>query len=181
MSSNPESTARSFDPAPETARGRATYRMLLAVHARIRRDLDYVRDLAAEVAGGLEPERVNERLTTLKDGSILWRLQIDCLRYCGFVHSHHNAEDSLFFPELRATNPEINPVVDKLEADHRRVSDDLDAVEAAARLLLEDDGSQARQAVVDTLGALEQNLIAHLDYEELNIEATVLRLPDSFG
>ena len=113
--------------------------MLLAVHARIRRDLDYVRDLAAEVAGGLEPEQVNERLTTLKDGSILWRLQIDCLRYCGFVHSHHNAEDSLFFPELRATNPEINPVVDKLEADHRRVSDDLDAVEAAARLLLEDD------------------------------------------
>ena len=30
--------------------------------------------------------------------------------------------------------------------------------------------------MVDTLRALGENLLAHLDYEELNIQATVLRI-----
>jgi hypothetical protein len=44
-----------------------------------------------------------------------------------------HAEDVDFFPELRDTNPAINPVIDRLQAEHRRISDDLDAVEAAAK------------------------------------------------
>jgi hemerythrin-like domain-containing protein len=105
-------------------------------------------------------------------------LQVNCLRYCSFVHSHHNAEDAHFFSELRETNPAINPVIDRLEADHRRVSDDLDAVEAAAGGLADDDGAEARQALVDSLQALRENLLAHLEYEELNVEATVRRVPE---
>ncbi|HKH17911.1 MAG TPA: hypothetical protein VKA57_10325 [Solirubrobacteraceae bacterium] len=35
-----------------------------------------------------------------------------------------------------------------------------------------------RQAVVDTLQALQQNLLAHLDYEELSIDSTVRRMRD---
>jgi hypothetical protein len=70
-------------------------------------------------------------------------------------------------------------VIDRLQADHRRVSDDLDAVEAAARALVRDESPQVREAVVDALRALEQNLLAHLDYEERSIKSTVRRLPDS--
>jgi hypothetical protein len=70
----------------------------------------------------------------------------------------------------------INPVIDRLQADPRRVSDDLDAVEAAADALQHDESSDARQSVVGALLALERNLLAHLDYEELSIESTVLRL-----
>ena len=109
---------------------------------------------------------------------MLWRLRVDCLRYCCFVHSHHNAEDVMFFPELRATNPAIDPVIDRLEADHRRVSDQLDQVEAAAKALADDDGVPARHAVADALRILGESLLAHLDYEERNLQTTVLRLRD---
>jgi hemerythrin-like domain-containing protein len=170
--------AAAFEQTPETARGRTMYRSLLMVHAHIRRDLEIVQRLAAQVLGGMTAEDLQEQLHALKRNSTLWQLQVNCLRYCSFVHLHHHAEDTHFFGELRATNPAINPVVERLEADHRRISDDLDATEAAAGALERDDSREARQAVVDALDVLRQNLLAHLDYEELSIEATVLRMRD---
>lgn len=173
----------SLEAQPETARGREMYEMLLAVHAFIRRDLDLVRGLATQALDGVEAEDLRRQVQDLKRGSMLWRLQINCLRYCSFVHSHHNAEDADFFSELRDTNPAINPVIDQLQAEHRRVSDDLDAVEAAANGLADDDGQQARKAVVDALEALRENLLAHLEFEERNIKDTVRRvreLPGTF-
>lgn len=166
----------SFEAKPQTARGQAMYEMLLAVHALIRRDLELIQALAAQALGGVDPKDLRRQLDELRRDSMLWRLQVNCLRYCNFVHSHHHAEDADFFSELRETNPAINPVIDRLQSEHRRVSDDLDAVETAAHCLAEDDGRQARQAVVDTLQALRENLLAHLDYEELNVEATVRRV-----
>jgi hypothetical protein len=167
-----------FEAMPETARGRAMHHALLTVHAHIRRDLEIVQRLAAAVLDGLAAEHLRQRLHALKRGGMLWQLQVSCLRYCSFVHLHHNAEDSEFFGELLDTNPMIAPVIDRLQAEHRRVSDDLDAVEAAANALEHDDSRPARQAVVDTLQALEQNLLAHLHYEELAIETTVRRVRD---
>jgi iron-sulfur cluster repair protein YtfE (RIC family) len=163
------------EATPETARGRAMYEMLLAVHAAIRSNLDLIQGLATQALDGVDAEDLRRQLHDLKRGSMLWRLQLNCLRYCSFLHSHHNAEDADFFTELRDTNPAINPVIDRLQAEHRRVSHDLDAVETAANALARDDGRQARKALVDALQALRENLIAHLEYEELNVEATVRR------
>ena len=176
MTSFPSESVTDFEARPETARGRGMYEMLLAVHAHIRRDLDLIEELATQVRDGVDAEDLSRQVRDLKRGSILWRLQINCLRYCSFVHSHHGAEDRDFFTELRDTNPAINPVIDRLQAEHRRVSDDLDAVEAAARALGHDDGPETRAAVVNTLRALRENLLAHLDYEERSIEATVRRV-----
>ncbi|MDX6607115.1 MAG: hypothetical protein QOD14_1655 [Solirubrobacterales bacterium] len=170
-----------LEAKPETARGRTIYELLLAVHSKIRRDLERVERLAEHARDGLSAEEIRRELHELKRDSMLWRLQVDCLRYCRFVHMHHNAEDREFFPELRETNPAINPVIDRLQGDHRRVSSDLDAVEAAANALVDDDGEQARKALVDALQALGENLLEHLDYEELSIEPTVLRLRESQG
>lgn len=101
---------------------------------------------------------------------------MDCLRYCRFVHLHHRMEDVAFFPSLRAANPGIAPVVDKLEADHRVVSDLLDEVEAAAAALDEDDCEASRRRVADGLEALGRELLEHLDYEELNAGPTIRRM-----
>jgi hypothetical protein len=38
-----------------------------------------------------------------------------------------------------------------------------------------------RKAVADSLQTLSENLLAHLDYEELNVEATVLRVREPPG
>jgi iron-sulfur cluster repair protein YtfE (RIC family) len=167
-----------FEAQPETARGRVVYRLLLGVHAAVRGDLERVERLAEQALEGLLAEDLTQELDELKRNGMLWRLRVDCLRYCYFVHSHHNAENALFFPELRDTNPAINPVIDRLEAEHRRVSEQLDAVEAAAKTLADDDGEPARKAVADALRTLGDSLLAHLDYEERNLEATVLRLRD---
>jgi hypothetical protein len=168
-----------FEAKPETARGREIYEMLLAVHAHIRRDLDLIQELAAGALDGVTADDLRRQLDDLKRDTMLWRLRINCLRYCSFVHLHHGAEDADFFAELRNTNPAINPVIDRLTGEHRRVSHDLDAVEAAANALGEDDGQQARKAVVDKLRTLRENLLAHLDYEERSIEDTVRRVREA--
>ena len=80
------------------------------------------------------------------------------------------------FPALRAANRAIAPVVDRLEADHVRVSDLLDVVEAAARALTDTDADDARRHVIDGLQDLHVHLLEHLDYEELNAGPTMRRL-----
>ena len=114
-------------------------------------------------------------LRELKTGGPLWQLKVNCLRYCRVVHLHHGLEDSLLFPALREVDPDAAPVIDRLEADHRRVSDLLDAVEAAAARLTESEGD-ARAEVVRTLEALHGHLLEHLDYEEANAGPVLRRL-----
>jgi hypothetical protein len=67
-----------------------------------------------------------------------------------------------------------------LEADHARVSDLLDVVEAAARSLTDTDGDDARQRVIDGLKDLHVHLLEHLDYEERNAGPTMRRLDRLF-
>ncbi len=160
----------------ETDRGRAMFEELLWVHSIIRRDLATVERLAADVGEGLPGEAVQDALGALKTGGPLWQLKVNCLRYCGHVHAHHGAEDVLLFPALRAVDRSIGPVVDRLEADHRRVSDLLDVIEAAAVSLTDPDGENARQRVVDGLRELHVHLLEHLDYEEGNAGPTMRRL-----
>jgi len=171
-------TVSAFEDRPETARGRMLYQALLATHAHIRGDLAGVERLAAAVLDGLPADGLHEELDALKSNTMLWQFQVSCVRYCGFVHLHHHAEDTQFFDELEQTNPTITPVVDRLRADHRAVSDYLDAVEAAARVLTDDDSHDARRAVADALAVLKEHLLVHLDYEERNVEATARRLRD---
>ena len=154
------------------------YQALLGVHAHIRRGFGSVEQLAAAVRDGLPAEGLPEELEALKSNSVLWQFQVSCLRYCGFVHLHHHAEDTEFFDELEQTNPAIGPVVERLRADHRAVSDYLDAVEAAARALTDDDGDDARRGVADALEALKGHLLDHLEYEEKNVAVTARRLRD---
>jgi hypothetical protein len=160
----------------ETDRGRAMFQELLWVHSAIRRDLEIVEQLAADVREGLPGEAVEDALAELKTNGPLWRLKVNCLRYCRFVHAHHGAEDVLLFPALRAADTSIGPVVDRLEADHRRVSDLLNVVEAAARALTETDHDDARRRVIGGLHDLHVHLLEHLDYEELQAGPTIRRL-----
>jgi iron-sulfur cluster repair protein YtfE (RIC family) len=160
----------------ETARGRAMFAELLWVHRAIRDDLERVERLAVEVADGLSAADVRATLEELKRTGPLWQLKVSCLRYCRFVHAHHGAEDVLLFPALRAADPAIGSVVDRLEADHERVSNLLDAVEAQAADLTEQQANEARRDVVRRLRELHAHLLEHLDYEEREAGPTMRRL-----
>jgi glycerol-3-phosphate dehydrogenase len=169
-----------FEGKPETEIGRALYEELLWVHSMIRRDLATVRQLAADVATSMPAHQIAAEIKNLKRDGKLWQLKMGCLRYCRFVHSHHNLEDTAFFPSLRAVNPALNPVVDKLEDDHRKVSGLLDAVEEGADILTKIDSDAVRRSVSDTLTVLSERLLEHLDFEELNVGPTMRRM-NEFG
>ncbi len=150
---------------------------LQAVHAMIRADLARVTLLADATAGGAASDEIRARLGELKSSTILWQLKYGCLRHCRFVHSHHGLEDRAIFPTLRAREPELEAVIDRLEADHRSVSDLLHAVEAATADLDREDGSiTARERLVESLNALGDVLLEHLDYEERSLEAPLGRM-----
>ncbi|MDQ6824480.1 MAG: hemerythrin domain-containing protein [Candidatus Eremiobacteraeota bacterium] len=165
-----------FEEKPETELGRALFEELVWIHSMIRRDLATVRRLASDVATSMPAHEVAAEIKELKRDGKLWQLKVGCLRYCRFVHSHHNLEDAAFFPALRAANPALNPVVDKLEDDHRKVSDLLDAVEEGADVLTKIDSDAVRRSVADTLTVLGERLLEHLDYEELNVGPTLRRM-----
>lgn len=144
------------------------------VHNAIRHDLKVCESLAEAVASGAETGFVEARIEDLKNNSVLWRLRVSCLTYCRFVHLHHYNEDVNIFPALRRSNPGLAPVVDRLEADHRRVSELLDKIEAAARALALSDGTIERTRLSDALGDLGGYLLDHLAFEERAIAPTVL-------
>jgi hypothetical protein len=154
-------------------RGEALVEELKWVHGLIRRDLQTVRVLAADLGTGLPAEDAVMAIQSLEVTGPLWRLKINCLQYCRFVHAHHHAESVLLFPRLRLTNPAIGPVVDKLEADHAQVSDLLDEVSAAAADLASHEEPATRTRLIHALGDLSTVLLAHLDYEEEHIAGTL--------
>jgi len=100
-----------------------------------------------------------------------------CLRYCRFVHSHHHAESAMLFPALRRADPALNPVVDRLEAEHRAVSGRLDEVEAAAQALAGHDEASLRERLATALQELSTDLLEHLQYEEDHISDTLRTWP----
>ena len=164
-------------PRPGNPRGEAMVAELKWVHDMIRRDLRTVRQMAADVTAGLPAAEIQARISSLAAGGPLWQLKINCLQYCRFVHSHHNAESIMLFPGLRRANPALNPVVDKLEADHLSVSGLLDEVGAAARELSSGEDPGVRERLTGALRKLSVDLLAHLQYEEENISGTLRTLP----
>jgi iron-sulfur cluster repair protein YtfE (RIC family) len=154
--------------------GDAFFQELLWVHGMIRQDLETVRELAAQVGGGLAADDAAAQVRSLAANGPLWALKVNCLHYCRFVHGHHRLEDVALFPAIRDAEPDLAPVVDRLEADHRRVADQLDEVEAAVTALSADDGERSR--MVDALNVLADDLLAHLEREEEAIGPALRRM-----
>lgn len=163
-------------PAPELVPnpvGEALYAELLWVHDSLRRDLEVVTRLAADILSGLPPARVQDAVAALETRTPLWQLKANCLTYCRFVHGHHGLEDVALFPALRRTNPALGPEVDKLEADHRVVARLLEEIEEATRALGRQDTPAARARLNAALSALSEHLLTHLSYEEQVVAATM--------
>ena len=158
---------------PADPRGEALVAELRWVHDMIRRDLRTVRQMADDVEAGLPAEQIQAGIASLAAGGPLWQLKVNCLQYCRFVHSHHHAESVMLFPALRKADPALNPVVDKLEADHLNVSRLLDEVRTAARALGDREDPALREQLRAALQGLSTDLLAHLEYEEEHISGTL--------
>ena len=163
-------------PNPPNTPGEALVAELKWVHDMIRRDLRTVRQMAADTAAGRPADEVRAGIRSLATSGPLWQLKINCLHYCRFVHSHHGAESMALFPALRRANPELEPVVDKLEADHRSVAVLLGEVETAAQALRDSEDPGQRERLTLALHSLSETLLAHLSFEEDQISDTLRTL-----
>ena len=134
-----------------------------------------VRRLAERVRDGAPAEEVRAVLRGLQTEGPLWKLRVNCLAYCRFVHAHHAIEDVHLFPILRRAEPALGPAVDRLEADHLRIAGHLGAVEAAAAGLDTEEETGRRERLVETLDGLAEHLVAHLAFEEEAIGPTLSR------
>lgn len=146
---------------------------LLWVHGMIRRDLVAVRHLAAASLKGASPEDLSAEIESLQTKGPLWKLRMNCVHYCRFVHGHHSLEDQALFPALLESNPGLSLVIDKLEADHREIAVLLDEIEESIGELQWDESPSPRQRLVGALDSLSENLLAHLDYEEEALSPTL--------
>jgi hemerythrin-like domain-containing protein len=148
-----------------SARQKASGQHLVDVHNHLREELAQVRDLVEQVAAGaLDLGRARSMINTMAMRQNNWTLGTYCESYCRVVTTHHTIEDVSLFPRLRAADPRLVPVVDRLEAEHHVIAEVLERVDAALVAMVSDpDGIAAVRGAVDLL---TDTLLSHLSYEE---------------
>ncbi|GAB3678789.1 LLM class flavin-dependent oxidoreductase [Angustibacter aerolatus] len=175
-----DESARPTGPAPDPARtytadDLARGRHLVDVHDHLRQELRTVRDLVDQVEAGLldvgsARTAINEM--TMRQNN--WTLGAYCESYCRVVTTHHTIEDRSMFPRLRAGDPSLSPVIDRLELEHHAIHDVLEGVDRAlVDLVARPDGLPALREAVNLLS---DTLLSHLSYEERELVEPLARM-----
>jgi alkanesulfonate monooxygenase SsuD/methylene tetrahydromethanopterin reductase-like flavin-dependent oxidoreductase (luciferase family) len=158
-----------------TAEQRATGQHLVDVHDHLRAELAQLRDLVEQVAAGTldaGAARSHVNRMTLRQNN--WTLGTYCEAYCRVVTTHHTLEDRAMLPALRAADPGLAPVIDRLAAEHHVIHDVIERVDRAlVGLVSEPDGMAGLRAAIDLL---TDTLLSHLSYEERELVEPLARL-----
>ncbi len=163
------------DPDVEyTRRGRLVGRHLVDVHDMLRRELDELRGVLAEVRDGARG--AGEARAALNDMALRqndWAVGAFCARYCGIVTQHHGLEDDAIFPHLVRSEGALGPVVDRLREEHLAIHD---AVQAVDRALVDHiNRPESYDGIQAAIDFLTDALRSHLSYEEHEIVEPLAR------
>lgn len=148
-----------------TDSGRAVSDHLVEVHDALRAELNQVRDLVDQVRKGATDlvsarSAINEM--TIRQNT--WTLGTYCQQYCRIVTGHHSLEDEAIFPHLRRSEPELAPVLDRLQDEHHLIHDVLEQVDRALVALVAKPGDLSE--LTKAVDLLTDTLLAHFEYEE---------------
>ncbi|GAA2720773.1 hemerythrin domain-containing protein [Actinocorallia aurantiaca] len=141
----------------DTPHGRLTAfgNQLIEVHLWLRRELDDLREnVETQLAEGARPRE----------------LRAHCLTFCSALDRHHTGEDGGAFPRLAEEFPELRPVLEELQRDHRLIEDSLRRLEELLDGLDEHTDPVAVRGELDSLAALMET---HFVYEEKRIVAAL--------
>jgi hypothetical protein len=163
------------DPEAEyTRRGRLVGRHLVDVHDMLRRELDELRRVLAEVRDGARG--AGEARAALNDMALRqndWAVGAFCARYCGIVTQHHGLEDDAIFPHLVRSETSLGPVVERLREEHLAIHD---AVQAVDRALVDHiNRPESHDRIQAAIDFLTDALRSHLSYEEHEIVEPLAR------
>ncbi|MEP6562890.1 MAG: LLM class flavin-dependent oxidoreductase [Nakamurella sp.] len=166
------------------SRGRDNHRNLVAIHDHLRSELVQIGQAVSQVAAGeLQPEAARSLIARMTLRQNHWTLGSFCASYCRIVTIHHAVEDTHMFPNLAGVAPALQPVLDRLEAEHHVIAAVLDRFDRAlVDLVREDDvsavPSRAGTAEIGELaGELGNILLSHLAYEEDELAQGLVLLP----
>ena len=130
------------------------------------------------VAGTLDAGAARGAINAMTMRQNNWTLGAYCQSYCRFVTLHHTLEDQALFPHLRTADPRLAPVLDRLAAEHERIAEVLDEVDAAlVALVAKPDATADVQVAVQRLA---DGLLSHLGYEERELVGPIDRWSLSF-
>jgi alkanesulfonate monooxygenase SsuD/methylene tetrahydromethanopterin reductase-like flavin-dependent oxidoreductase (luciferase family)/hemerythrin-like domain-containing protein len=175
-----DESARPTGPEPDPGRTyteheRATGKHLVDVHDMLRRELAQVRGLVDQVAAGqLDPGAARSQVNAMTMRQNSWTLGTYCQSYCRVVAGHHSLEDASVFPNLRARDERLAPVIDRLEEEHHVIHDVLERVDAALVAMVQQDGDLT--PVREAVDLLTDTLLSHLSYEERELVEPLARL-----
>jgi len=145
---------------------------LVDIHDHLRSELASVRQILEQVsAGHLTVGAARNAINTMTMRQNNWTLGAYCESYCRIVTGHHTLEDRSVFPHLRQAQPDLAPVLDRLQSEHEVIHHLLDDFDRALVRLVTDDGTgqsgrDAIEAVRSSLDSLADELLTHLTYEE---------------
>lgn len=170
-----EAQRRVVEDVQKLAVGHAGQQTLLAIHQHLRQELSNLRDVIEEVRGGrTTATEARSYLNTMTMRQNYWTLGAFCAAYCRVVSVHHAIEDQSLFPDLKAADQSLGPIIERLQHEHEGIAKVLTEIDAALVAMVEDDQRlDETQTAVDHLG---DALLAHLKYEEDNLLEPIGRL-----
>jgi hemerythrin HHE cation binding domain-containing protein len=159
--------------AAYSAHGRAIAGHLIEIHDHLRAELSQIRELIGQVRDSAGAARVRSAINqmTLRQNS--WTLGAYCASYCRIVTGHHTLEDQAVFPHLRAAEPGLAPVLDRLADEHKTIHKVLEDVDAALVGHLRDPGNF--DGLQEAADILTDTLLSHLAYEEAQLVEPLAR------
>ena len=163
--------AQPADPA-YTPEQQAHPRHLVDIHDGLRSELAQVRDVVDQVRRGhLSVGAARSVVNTMTMRQNNWTLGAYCQSYCRIVTGHHTLEDRSVFRHLRASDPALGDVLDRLEEEHHVIADVLEQVDRALVALAADDGygsvgTERLDRLQEAVDLLTDTMLSHLAYEE---------------
>ena len=173
-----DESARPAGPQPPgdaaySARGRVIAGHLIEVHDHLRAELTQIRDLISQVRDSEGAAEARSAINQMTLRNNRWTLGAYCASYCRIVTGHHSLEDQAVFPHLRAREPGLGPVIDRLASEHEIIHDVLEDLDAELVALLARPGDFTRlQQAADVLTDV---LLSHLAYEEAQLVEPLAR------
>jgi Hemerythrin HHE cation binding domain len=153
--------------------GRAIAGHLVQVHDHLRTELAQIRDLIGQAGDEMDVAQARSAINQMTLRSNSWTLGAYCASYCRMVTGHHSLEDRAVFPHLRASEPGLGPVIDRLASEHEVIHQVLQDVDAELVELVRGSGDLARlQQAADVLTDV---LLSHLAYEEAQLVEPLAR------
>ena len=159
-----------------TPSGRVAQMTLRGIHDHLRHEMAQV--VKAVQAAATDARRAADARALVNDlsmGTNYRALGSFCGRYCSVVDVHHRIEDAALFPDLRAADADLGPVLDRLSAEHVGVHELLVALDRALVAMVTA-GADALPPVQDAVGRLSDALLDHLAYEERELLPALGRL-----